>query len=58
MQTEQSTAHWKNAPVCLSVRPDDTSPINELSEVKQEKYQHNKLPGSSLPVWLHSDTAE
>lgn len=58
MQAEQRRAHYKNAPVCLSVRLGDTSLLNELSEVKQEKYQHNKLRGSSLPVCLHSDTAE
>lgn len=58
MQTEQRTAHQRNAPVCLCVWPGDTPHLNELSEVKQEKYQHNTLPGSSLPVCLHSDTAE
>lgn len=42
----------------LSVQLGDTSPLNELSQVKQQNSQHNKLPGSWLPVCLRSAAAQ
>lgn len=57
MQPERR-AHYRHARVSLCAQLGDTSPLNEPSEMKLEKYQHNKLPDSSLLVCLRSDTAE
>lgn len=54
----EEAPHQRIAPVGPSVRLGDTSLLNELSEVKHKKSQHDKLPGSSLPVCLHSDAAQ
>lgn len=55
---EEPPPTLQNRPVGLSVQLGDTSLLNELSQVKQQKSQHNKLPGSWLPVCLRSDAAQ